>query len=150
MSRLGQADAAPSPALLLWIIQHGSAKLYGIIKIYIRHLQQTLLPQLWKHLRHIPPLSSAPVWLSARRCFINLVHAHVIEFLRKVVAAWLHHYQRLKQRFDAAQSRQADARQADREAECSSSPQAQSNDSSKDRQATVVVLLHTLMFTMGR
>lgn len=150
MSKAGQSDEAPSPALFLWVIQHGPAKLYGIIKVYIRELQQILLPQLWEHLRQTPALSLAPVWLAARRCFIHLVHARVIEFLHKVFAAWLHHYHRLKHCFDNGRSRQAYARQADRKAECSTSPQAQHTDSSQNRQPTVTVLLRTLMSTMGQ
>ena len=148
MSRLGQPDAAQSPAWLLWIIQHGPAKLFCIVRVYIRKLQQTLLPQLWKHLRQIPSLSLATVWLAARRCFINLVHARVPEFLQRVLAAWLHHCHRLKQCFDNGWSRQAYPRHADRKAECSSSLLAESNDSSKDRQATIFVLLHTIRSTV--
>lgn len=146
MFKPGQPDAAAPPALLLWVIHHGPAKLYGIVKLYMRQLQQTLLPQLWEHLRQIPSLSLAPVWLAVRRCLIMLVHARVVEFLHKILAAWLHQYHRLKQCFNNGRSRQAYARQADRKAECSSSPQAQNDD----RQATVIVLLHTLMSTMGQ
>ena len=150
MSKAGQADEAPSPALFLWVIQHGPAKLYGIIRVYIRELQQKWLPQLWEHLRQMPSVSLAPVWLAARRCFITVVHARVIEFLHKILAAWLHHYHRVKQCFDNGRSRQAYACQADRKAKCSTSPQAQHTDSSQDRQGTVALLPHTLMSTMGQ
>ena len=144
MFKPGQPDAAASSALLLWVIHHGSAKLYGIVKVYIRHLQQTLLPQLWEYLRQIPSLSLAPAWLAVRRWLTTLVHARVIEFLHKIFAAWLHQYHRLKQCFDNGRSRQAYARQADRKAECSSPPMAQIDDISQGRQATVIVLMSTM------
>ena len=133
MSKPAQSDAAPSPALLLWIIHHGPAKLYDVIKSYIRQLQQTVLPQLLEYLRQLPAVSVAPVWLAATRCVISLVHEWVIEIFHKMCAAWLHHYHWLKHCFDSGR---AYGHQAARKAQSCSSTQQQSDNSSHARQAT--------------
>lgn len=129
MCKPDQANVPPSPALLLWVIQHGPAKLYRIIKACIKQLQETLLPQLWKHLRQIPTPRLAPVWLAARRVWITVVHARVLEILHELIAAWLQHIHWLKQCFDHGRSRQAFARKA----ESDPSPQPQTDNSSQDR-----------------
>lgn len=136
MSEAAAADAAPSPALLLWIIRHGPAQLLCIVKSFIRQLRQTLLPQLWKHLRQLPAGSLAPAWLAARRCLVSLVHARLVELCYKIAAAWLQRYHWLKHCYDKSRSRQDCPCQADMIPESSSPRQQQDTDSWQLRQAT--------------
>lgn len=134
MSEAAAADAAPSPALLLWIIRHGPAHLLDIVNRFIRQLHQTLLPQLWKHLRQLPAVSLAPVWLAAKHSLVSLIHAWVSEICHKIAAAWLQLYSRLKHYLEQSHSRQEPPCQADTKAEPVT--QQQGTESWQDRQAT--------------